>query len=238
MKITTKPAANRGTSNLGWLKSQHSFSFGDYYDAKNRGFETLRVINDDRVAPGAGFGEHPHQNMEIISYVLSGTLAHKDSLGHKEAIQAGDVQRISAGSGITHSEYNHSADEEVHFLQIWFLPKTQNIKPSYEQKHFSAETKRGCLTLIASELGRDGSMTLNQDVDMLAGLIHGHEAVKYPLTQGRKAWVQIARGSVSMNDIALQAGDGATIENITNPEELIFTQGDDAEVLIFDMKPA
>ncbi len=235
MTITIRPAASRGASNLGWLQSQHSFSFGEYYDPKHRGFETLRVINDDKVASGAGFGEHPHKNMEIISYVLSGALAHKDSLGHEEAIQAGDVQRISAGSGITHSEYNHSADDEVHFLQIWFLPKTKNINPSYEQKHFASETKRGCFTLIASELGRDGSISLNQDVDMLAGLINGDETVGYHLPQGRKAWVQIARGSVTMNDIALQAGDGAAIED---SEDLVFAQGDDAEVLIFDLQPA
>jgi len=175
------------------------------------GFETLRVINDDHVAGGGGFGMHSHANMVIISYVLDGALEHKDSMGNGSVIQPGDVQRMSAGTGIAHSEYNHSKTDEVHFLQIWFFPDERNIPPSYEQKHFSNEAKRGKLTLVASKSGADGSLSLHQDVNMYAGLLHGNESFSHKITRNRKAWVHIARGHVQMNDHTLRDGDGAAV---------------------------
>lgn len=230
--IHIRKAEDRGPSNLGWLQSQHTFSFGHYYDPNHMGFESLRVINDDRVAPGAGFGTHPHENMEIISYVLEGALAHKDSMGNGSVIQPGDVQRLSAGTGMMHSEFNHSKEHPVHFLQIWFLPDTKDVKPSYEQKQFSPAEKRGKFRLVASKSGREGSVSLHQDVDMLAAMIDGHEKASYELTDGRSAWVHIARGHVTLNGTALKAGDGASFEEKAS---LTFTQGQDAEVIIFDM---
>ncbi|MGZ8927549.1 MAG: pirin family protein [Methylobacter sp.] len=224
----------RGTSNLGWLKSRHTFSFGQYFNPNRMGFESLRVINDDRVAPGAGFGTHPHNNMEIISYVLEGALEHKDSMGNGSTIKPGEVQRLSAGTGISHSEFNHSKNSEVHFLQIWFVPDTVNTEPAYAQQAFDELEKRGRFRLVASKQGRGGSITLHQDVDMSVALIDKGEEIAYAIAPDRTAWVHIARGQVSMNDTDLKAGDGAAI----NGESLLkFRNAQDAEVILFDMAP-
>lgn len=232
--MNIRKAQDRGPSNLGWLKSQHTFSFGNYYDPRHMGFESLRVINDDRVAAGAGFGTHPHSNMEIISYVLDGALAHKDSMGNGSVIRPGEVQRLSAGTGMTHSEFNHSKDNEVHFLQIWFLPDEQGVKPDYEQKAFSDAEKRGQFRLVASKTGRDGSVSLHQDMDMSVALIDGDEQVTYSTSNDRALWVHVARGEVTMNGHQLSAGDGVAIRE---EERLSFEKGSQAEVIIFDMKP-
>lgn len=232
--MTLRRAADRGPSNLGWLKSQHSFSFGHYHDPRHMGFESLRVINDDRVAPGAGFGTHPHSNMEIISYVLEGALEHRDSMGNGSVIRPGEVQRLSAGRGITHSEYNHSATEEVHFLQIWFLPDETGVDPGYAQKAFAEDEKRGRFRLVASKDGRDGSLSLHQDVDMSVALIDGGERLSYPVAAGRAVWAQIARGEVMLNGELLRAGDGVAL---LDEPELVFEQGRGAEVILFDMQP-
>jgi redox-sensitive bicupin YhaK (pirin superfamily) len=224
----------RGTSNLGWLKSRHTFSFGQYFNPNRMGFESLRVINDDRVAPGTGFGTHPHNNMEIISYVLEGALEHKDSMGNGSIIKPGEVQRLSAGTGITHSEFNHSKNSEVHFLQIWFVPDTVNTEPAYAQQAFDELEKRGRFRLVASKQGRDGSITLYQDVDMSVALIDEGEEIAYAIAPDRTVWVHIARGQVAMNDTDLKAGDGAAI----NGESLLkFRNAQDAEVILFDMAP-
>ena len=232
--LSIRKADQRGPSNLGWLKSQHTFSFGHYYDPDHMGFESLRVINDDRVAPGAGFGTHPHDNMEIISYVLEGELAHKDSMGNGSTIKPGEVQRLSAGTGMSHSEYNHSTSQSVHFLQIWFLPAERNIAPSYEQKAFSDEEKRGQFRLVASREGRAGSVSLNQDVDMSVALLDGEEAIQYDLQPGRKAWLHIARGEVVVNGETVNAGDGIAV---SEAQRLELSQGKGAEVILFDMAP-
>lgn len=232
--ITLRRSEERGPANFGWLNSQHTFSFGHYYDPKHMGFESLRVINEDRVKPGAGFDTHPHQNMEIISYVLSGALEHRDSMGNGSVIRPGDVQRLSAGTGITHSEYNHSKTESVHFLQIWFQPDTQNVQPSYEQKAFTDEEKCGRFRLVASKTGRGGSVSLNQDVDMSAALLDGDKQLHYTAAKGRALWVHVARGAVTMNEQALRAGDGVAIKGET---ELHFQNGQQVEVIVFDMQP-
>jgi quercetin 2,3-dioxygenase len=230
--ITLRRSNERGASDLGWLKSQHTFSFGNYYHPAHMGFQSLRVINDDRVAPGAGFGTHPHNNMEIISYVLEGALEHKDSMGNGSIIKPGEVQRLSAGTGITHSEFNHSKASEVHFLQIWFVPDMENIAPGYAQKAFSEQDKRGRFCLVASKQGRDGSISLHQDVDMSVALIDQDEEVDYAIAPGRAAWVHIARGQVAMNGHDLKTGDGAAISD----ESLLqFRQGQDAEIIMFVM---
>jgi len=232
--ITLRKANDRGPSNLGWLNSQHTFSFGHYYDAQHMGFGSLRVINDDHVIAGAGFGTHPHDNMEIVSYVLEGALEHKDSMGHGSVILPGEVQLLSAGTGITHSEYNHSKTEPVHFLQIWLMPDKRGIKPGYAQKAFADEEKRSTFRLVVSAEGRDGSLPIQQDVDMSVALLNGDETVDYTLASERKAWVHVARGEVSMNGHLLQAGDGAAIEAEAT---LHFSDGRDAEVIMFDMAP-
>jgi len=230
--ITIRKAQDRGPSNLGWLNSKHTFSFGHYYDAQYMGFESLRVINDDHVKAGMGFGTHPHENMEIISYVLDGALAHKDSMGNGSVIKPGEVQLMSAGSGITHSEYNHSKTDEVHFLQIWFMPNERNLTPGYHQKYFDDSQKRGQFCLVVSADGRNDSLTINQNMDMSVALFNGNEAANYELADNHKAWVHIARGDVTMNSHKLKAGDGVAVEETS---ELDFADGNNAEVIIFDM---
>lgn len=231
--ITLRPAQARGIANFGWLDSRHTFSFGEYYDPSQMGFADLRVINEDKVAPGQGFPTHGHKDMEIISYVLSGALEHKDSIGTGSVIRPGDVQRMSAGTGIRHSEYNASKTEPVHFLQIWILPEQTGIEPGYEQKTFAETEKRGQLRLVGSRDGRSGSITIHQNVDLYAAALPAGESVSHPLATGRVAWLQVARGTVQLNDQTLTAGDGAAIAQ----ESLITVQGTaaDAEVLLFDM---
>lgn len=231
--ITIRPANARGVANFGWLDSRHTFSFGEYYDPNHMGFADLRVINEDKVSPGKGFGTHGHRDMEIISYVLDGALEHKDNIGNGSVIRPGDVQRMSAGTGIMHSEYNSSSTDPVHFLQIWLLPEQKGIEPGYEQKTFTPEEKHGTLRLVGSRDGRDGSVTIHQDVNLYATSLHEGETVNHQLADGRVAWVQVARGSVQLNDQSLTAGDGAAIAQL----EQIALQGtsNDAEVLLFDM---
>jgi len=231
--ITIRPAQDRGTANFGWLDSRHTFSFGNYHDPNYMGFADLRVINEDKVTSGQGFGTHGHRDMEIISYVLEGALEHKDSIGTGSVIRPGDVQRMSAGTGIQHSEFNASKTEPVHFLQIWILPEQKGIKPSYEQKTFSEEEKRGTLRLVGSRDGRDGSITIHQDVNLYASTLPDGETVSHPLAEGRVAWLQVVRGAVQLNDQPLTAGDGAAIAQ----ESRITLQGaaKDTEVLLFDM---
>ncbi|HEX7815214.1 pirin family protein [Dyella sp.] len=224
----------RGLANHGWLHSHHSFSFGHYYNPEQIGFSDLRVINDDRVAAGQGFGQHPHRDMEIFSYVLEGALEHKDSMGTGSVIRPGDVQLMSAGSGVTHSEFNHSPNESVHFLQIWLLPAEQNAKPRYQQRHFSDAEKRGRLRLIISPDGADDSLEIRQDARVYAGLFDQGETAELALPKQRHAYVQVARGSVSVNGERLHEGDGARIRQA---DTLRLSDGDHAEVLVFDLRP-
>jgi redox-sensitive bicupin YhaK (pirin superfamily) len=231
--IAMRHSAERGSAHLGWLESRHTFSFGDYYDAEHMGFGPLRVINEDRVKPGAGFGTHGHRDMEIISYVLEGALEHKDSIGTGSVMRPGDVQRMSAGTGIRHSEFNHSKDEPVHFLQIWLLPEQEGLPPSYEQKAFSNADKRGQLRLIASRDGRNGSVTVHQDAEIFAAILNKGETVSYALPNGRKAWVQVARGAVTLNDKKLAAGDGSGVKEVATLE--LSAVSDDSEILLFNL---
>jgi len=230
--ITIRPAQDRGTANFGWLDSRHTFSFGNYYDPNHMGFANLRVINEDRVTPGQGFGTHGHRDMEIISYVLEGSLEHKDSIGTGSVIRPGDVQRMSAGTGIRHSEFNASQTEPVHFLQIWILPEQECLAPSYEQKTFTQEEKRGQLRLVGSRDGREGSITIHQNVDFYAASLQNGETVNHLLSEGI-AWLQVVKGAIQLNDQPLTAGDGAAITQ----ESKITLQGASnvAEVLLFDM---
>src|SRR5262245_41961902 len=209
--LDIRKSAERGTAELGWLFSRHTFSFSNYYDPEHMGFGPLRVINEDRVQPGQGFGTHGHRDMEIISYELEGALEHKDSIGTGSVIRPGDVQRMTAGKGIRHSEYNASKTEPVHFLQIWLIPEKKGLAPGYEQKAFTTEDKRGKLRLVASPSGRDGSVTINSDVDLYATVIGGGDNLSHAFGAGRVGWVQVARGSVSLNSKALGEGDGAAI---------------------------
>ena len=227
-----RKSSERGFADHGWLKSFHTFSFAGYYDPQNMGYGPLRVINEDRVAPGEGFGKHPHRDMEIISYVLDGELEHKDSMGTGSIIRPGDVQRMSAGTGVFHSEYNPSAKNGVHFLQIWIEPEKSGITPSYEQKFFGPEEKRGKLRLLASPDGRDGSVTVHQDARLYVALVNGDENVTYELADDRKAFVHVARGSVKVNGQQLGSGDALKIEG---ESEVVIDQGDKAEVLLFDL---
>ncbi len=225
-------ADERGFADHGWLKSFHSFSFANYYDPRNMGFGPLRVINEDRVAGGGGFGSHPHNDMEIISYVLSGGLEHKDSMGTGSIIRPGDVQRMSAGTGVVHSEYNLSKTDPVHFLQIWIMPDTQGIPPGYEQKVFLDEDKRGKLCIVSSPDGRDGSITIHQDALIFSALVDGGERVQHGIADGRQAYVHVARGKVSVNGAALNPGDALKIRNERN---VTIEHGEQAEVLLFDL---
>lgn len=231
--ITVRPAQERGAANFRWLDSRHTFSFGEYFDPNYMGFASLRVINEDKIAPAKGFPTHGHRDMEIVTYVLEGALQHKDSLGTGSVIRPGDVQRMSAGRGILHSEYNASNTEPVHLLQIWLLPEKRGIDPSYEQKTFSDEEKRGQLRLVGSRDGRDGSITIHQDVDLYASLLEVDDTVTHSLAAGRSAWLQVARGSVQLDGRELAAGDGAAIAQ----ENSITLQGitPQTEVLLFDM---
>jgi redox-sensitive bicupin YhaK (pirin superfamily) len=229
--LTLRKSEDRGHANHGWLDSYHSFSFADYYDPEHMGYGPLRVINEDRVQAGAGFGTHGHRDMEIISYVLDGALAHQDSMGNGSAIVPGDVQRMSAGTGVRHSEHNHSQSGTTHFLQIWIEPKFTGIKPSYEQKHFSADEKRGRLRLIASPDGRDGSVSMNQDAFLYAGLFDGTERGALRIAEERRGYVHVARGSATVNGQRLHAGDALK----TGAGEIAIGQGDGAEVLVFDL---
>ena len=225
-------SSERGYADHGWLKSFHTFSFADYYDPRHVEFGPLRVINEDRVQAGAGFGTHPHRDMEIISYVLSGELAHKDSIGNGSTIRPGDVQRMSAGSGVRHSEFNPSSSEPVHFLQIWIQPNAQGIAPSYEEKRFSTEEKRGRLRLIASPDQADGSVLIHQDARVYAGLFDGTETATLNVKPDRRVYVHVARGTVTVNGSALNSGDAL---KLTGTEELVLQQGTQAEVLVFDL---
>ncbi len=231
--ITVRPAAERGTADLGWLDSRHTFSFGDYYDPKQMGFGPLRVINEDRVRPGAGFDTHGHKDMEIISYVLEGALEHKDSIGTGSVIRPGDVQIMSAGTGIRHSEFNHSKTEPVHFLQIWVLPDRRGLAPRYDQKTFAESEKRGQLRLVGSPDGRDGSILIHQDVEIYDALLGMSDTVRRPLPAGRKSWVQVVRGAVDVNGKAAGAGDGIAIEG--EAALTITSRADGSEILVFDL---
>ena len=230
--LNIRRAGERGKSNFNWLDSKHTFSFASYYDPQHMGHGPLRVINDDRVAPGGGFATHPHRDMEIVSYVLEGALEHKDSMGNGSVIRPGDVQRMSAGTGVTHSEYNHSRENPVHFLQIWFLPERAGLEPGYEQKHYPESDKRGRFRLVASRTGTDGSVRLNQDVNMMVGLFDGEESASLDIAPERTAWLHVACGDVRVNGELLRAGDGASVEGGGQVE---FSDGDGAEVIVFDM---
>ena len=232
--MALRKSEERGRANFGWLDSSHTFSFGHYHEPDHMGFGPLRVINEDRVAPGGGFPHHPHSDMEIISYVLAGGLEHKDSLGTGSVIRPGDVQRMSAGTGIRHSEFNASKTEPVHFLQIWIIPERRGIPPSYEQKRFTAEDKRGKLRLVGSRDGRDGSVTICQDVDFYATVLGVGETVTFGFRRGRIGWVQVVSGTVTLNAEQLRPGDGVALEA---GGTIILSATSDAEVLLFDMIP-
>ena len=231
--ITLRAAAERGHANHGWLDSWHSFSFANYHDPAHVHFGPLRVINEDRVAAGGGFGAHPHRDMEIISYVIDGALAHKDSMGNVGTIVPGEVQRMSAGTGVMHSEFNHN-DGTTHFLQIWIFPDRQGVAPSYEQKTFAPAEKRGRLRVVASPDGRDGSVSIHQDALMLAGLFDGDESATLALVPGRLGYVHLVRGQLQVNGRTLNAGDALKLEN---EPEVRLGLGRDAEVLVFDLPP-
>jgi quercetin 2,3-dioxygenase len=230
--ITLRRSADRGFADHGWLKSFHTFSFADYHDPAHMGYGNLRVINEDRIAPGTGFGTHGHRDMEIVSYVLDGALAHQDSLGNGTAIVPGEVQRMTAGSGVRHSEFNHAKDQTTHFLQIWFLPNQSNLAPGYEQKAFSAADKRGRLLLVAAPDGRDGAVTLHADAALRAGLFDGDESAELALDPARRTWVHVARGGITVNGHSLQAGDAMGLVGETR---LALSGGQGAEVLVFDL---
>ena len=232
--MTLRTSGERGYADHGWLKSFHSFSFAGYYDSDHMGFGNLRVINEDRVAAGRGFGTHNHQNMEIISYVLSGELAHKDSLGNVKSIPPGDVQRMSAGTGVQHSEFNHAADQTTHFLQIWIEPNVMGVAPGYEQKTFSEIDKRGALRLVVSPDGAQDSVVMHADARLYAGLFDGPETATMALDPSRKAYVQLVRGQLEVNGQVLHAGDAVALQS---ESELRLANGRLAEVLVFDLAP-
>ena len=230
--IEIRRGAERGHAQHGWLESYHSFSFADYRDPEHEGFGPLRVINEDRVQPGTGFGTHGHRDMEILSYVLEGALAHKDSMGNGSTIVPGDVQRMSAGRGVLHSEFNHAKDAATHFLQIWIEPNVRGIAPGYEQKHFDAASKRGRLCLVASPDSADGSLTIHQDARVYVALIDGAERATHALAPGRRAYIHVARGRLAVNGNALQAGDAL---KATGVGEIVLEKGEGAEALLFEL---
>ena len=230
--LTLRKSQDRGYADHGWLKSYHSFSFAGYYDPAHMGWGNLRVINEDRVAPDKGFGKHSHRDMEIISYVLSGELAHQDSMGNVKGIPPGDVQRMSAGAGVTHSEFNHAKGETTHFLQIWIEPNVVGIAPSYEQKTIPTEQKRGVLRLVASPEGAQGSVTIHADAAVYAGLFDGRETAEIALNPARKSYVHLARGALEVNGQQISSGDAVLLEG---ESRITLTNGHDAEVLVFDL---
>ena len=229
---TIRYSDERGVANFGWLDSRHTFSFGHYHDQRFMGFGPLRVINEDKVAPARGFDTHGHRDMEIISYVISGALLHEDSMGNGSTIRPGDVQRMSAGTGVRHSEYNASGEEEVHFLQIWIEPETTGIDPGYEQKAFPDADKTNCLRLLGSRTGREGSITIHRDVDLYAGLLDAGVGVAHELAAGRCGWLQVVQGEVTVGGAALAAGDGLALQD---PGSLGLAAQSKAEILLFDM---
>jgi len=230
--IELRKSQERGYADHGWLKSFHSFSFADYYDPKYVNFGSLRVINEDRVAAGMGFGTHGHRDMEIISYVLEGALAHRDNMGNGSSIRPGDVQRMSAGTGVEHSEFNHEKNQATHFLQIWIQPEQLGIAPSYEEKHFTEAEKRGKLCLVAAADAREGAVKIHADAKIYAGLFNGDESATLTIASGRRAYIHVARGSVTVNESALNAGDAL---KLTEVADIKIAQGDQAEVLVFDL---
>ena len=230
---TLRRADERGTSDFGWLDSRHTFSFGEYHDPKNMGFRSLRVLNDDRVEAGAGFPTHPHRDMEIVTYVLDGAIEHKDSMGTGSVIKAGDVQRMSAGTGVTHSEFNHSKKDALHFLQIWILPEKRGIEPGYEQKSVDRKALRGKLVPIASRAGGGSAIRIHQDATILATLLAKGDKVGHELAEGRHAWVHVARGSVLLDGKKLGEGDGAALSDVKRVS--LEGTADEAEVLVFDL---
>ena len=230
--LTLRRSQDRGYADHGWLKSYHSFSFAGYYDPAHMGWGNLRVINEDRVAPGTGFGKHSHRDMEIISYVLSGELAHQDSMGNVKGIPPGDVQRMSAGTGVTHSEFNHAKGQTTHFLQIWIEPNVTGIAPSYEQKTIPAEQKRGTLRLVASADGAQGSVTIHADAALYAGLFDGNESAELALGAARKGYVHLVRGALDVNGQRIGSGDAVLLDG---ESRIVLTNGTDAEVLVFDL---
>jgi len=230
--IAVRPAAERGHADHGWLDTRHTFSFASYHDPRHMGFRSLRVINEDRVKPAEGLGTHAHRDMEILTWVLEGALGHKDSMGNGSVIRPGDLQRMSAGTGVTHSEFNPSREAPVHFLQIWLLPRERGLPPGYEQKRFPQEARRGRLRLIAAGDGREGAVTIHQDADLWTALLQPGESVRHVLVPGRYAWVHVARGAVSLNGSTLGAGDGAAVSDEATLE---ITGAARAEVLLFDL---
>lgn len=230
--ITTRPAEERGHFNFGWLDTYHSFSFGDYYDPNHMAFRALRVINEDFVQPGKGFGTHPHRDMEIVTYILEGALQHRDSLGNGSIIRPGDSQRMTAGRGIMHSEFNPSQTERTHLLQIWILPEQRGLEPGYEQKSFPPHDKRGKLRLLAARDGGDGAVSIHQDVRLYVGVLAVGEQLQYDIAPGRHAWIQVARGAVDLNGVALKQGDGGAV---SEEQQLRIAATQDAEILLFDL---
>jgi len=230
--IRVRKSADRGRASLGWLESRHTFSFGEYHDPQHMGFRALRVINEDRVRPGQGFGTHGHTDMEILSYVLSGKLAHEDSLGNGSVLAAGDFQRMTAGTGVRHSERNPSRDEPVHFLQVWILPEREGLEPGYEESNVPVENKRGTLCLVASRRGGSGALEIHQDVDLYSSVLAPDRTVALDLRPGRHAWVQVVRGAVRLNSHDLAEGDGAAV---SDERAVTVTGRSDAEILLFDL---
>lgn len=230
--LHTRRSDDRGHAQRGWLESHHTFSFADYHDPRHMGFRSLRVINEDRIQPGQGFPTHSHRDMEIVSYVVQGELEHQDSMGNGSVIRSGDIQRMSAGTGVTHSEYNHSADRLVHLLQIWVLPARTGLAPSYEQRHFSEAARSGCLRIVAAGDARDGSVTIHQDVDMYASILRPGERVRHEIRAGRGVWVQVVRGELSVNGERLSAGDGVAVSDEAAIELAAHTP---SETVLFDL---
>ena len=231
--ITIRPKDERGIANFGWLDSRHTFSFGNYYDPQHMGFASLRVINEDKVIPAKGFGTHGHRDMEIISYVLSGELAHRDSMGNGSVIRPGDVQRMSAGTGVRHSEFNASDTDPVHFLQIWIMPEQSRLQPSYEEKNFAPEQKQGKLRLVGSPDGRDDSVTIHQDVNLYLASLSPSDRLTYEIEDNRAVWLQVIKGTIMLDERLLEAGDGAAI--VDEASIAIAGNSRDSEILLFDM---